>query len=55
MSTHNACFHGEIRKLLCGYSHLSRAMFVEVIISILMINSRKHFLFISVIWLDLQQ
>ena len=26
MSTHNICFHGEIRKILCGYPHLSVAM-----------------------------
>ena len=28
MSTHNICFHGEIRKLLCGYPLLSVAMFL---------------------------
>ena len=26
MSTHNICFRGEIRKILCGYPHLSVAM-----------------------------
>ena len=26
MHTHNICFHGEIRKILCGYSILSQAM-----------------------------
>ena len=26
MSTHNICFHREIRKILCGYSLLSVAM-----------------------------
>ena len=26
MSTHNIYFHGEIRKILCGYSLLSVAM-----------------------------
>ena len=26
MSIHNICFHGEIRKILCGYSLLSVAM-----------------------------
>ena len=26
MSTHNICFHGEIRKILCGYPLLSGAM-----------------------------
>ena len=26
MSTHNVCFHQEIRKLLCGYPLLSVAM-----------------------------
>ena len=26
MSTHNICFHGEIRKILCGYPLLSVAM-----------------------------
>ena len=26
MSTHNICFHGEIRKVLCGYPLLSGAM-----------------------------
>ena len=27
MSTHNICFHREIRKILCGYPLLSLAMF----------------------------
>ena len=27
MSTHNVCFHGEIRKMLCGYPLLSVAMY----------------------------
>ena len=27
MSTHNICFHGEIRKILCGYPLLTVAMF----------------------------
>ena len=26
MSTHNICFHGEIRKILCGYPLLTVAM-----------------------------
>ena len=26
MLTHNICFHGEIRKILCGYPLLSVAM-----------------------------
>ena len=26
MSTHNICFRGEIRKILCGYPLLSVAM-----------------------------
>ena len=26
MNTHNICFHGEIRKILCGYRLLSVAM-----------------------------
>ena len=26
MSTNNICFHGEIRKILCGYPLLSVAM-----------------------------
>ena len=26
MSTHNICFHGEIRKVLCGYHLLTGAM-----------------------------
>ena len=26
MSTHNICFRGEIKKILCGYSLLSVAM-----------------------------
>ena len=26
MSTHNMCFRGEIRKILCGYTLLSVAM-----------------------------
>ena len=31
MSTHNICFHGEIRKILCGYPLLSAA--VDLVIS----------------------
>ena len=27
MSPHNICFHGEIRKILCGYPLLSGAMY----------------------------
>ena len=30
MSTHNICFRGEIRKILCGYSLLSVAMMWSV-------------------------
>ena len=26
--THNICFHGEIRKVLCGYPYLEYAMWV---------------------------
>ena len=26
MSTHNICFHGEIRKIICGYPLLSGAV-----------------------------
>ena len=26
MSTHNMCFHGEIRKIFCGYPLLSGAL-----------------------------
>ena len=29
MSTHNICFHGEIRKLLCGYPLLSETKSLE--------------------------
>ena len=29
MSTHNICFRGEIRKILCGYPLLSVAMVVN--------------------------
>ena len=29
MSTHNICFHGEIRIIFLGYPLLSRAMFLE--------------------------
>ena len=29
MSTHNICFCGEIRKILCGYPLLSVAMILE--------------------------
>ena len=28
MSTHNICFRGEIRKILCGYPLLSVAMLI---------------------------
>ena len=34
MSTQNICFHGEIRKLLCGYPLLSVAMFMEKILPV---------------------
>ena len=30
MGTHNICFHGEIRKILCGYPLLSVAMYKEL-------------------------
>ena len=30
MSTHNICFHREIRKILCGYPLLSVAMEIAV-------------------------
>ena len=30
MSTHNTCFRGEIRKILCGYPLLSVAMHLYV-------------------------
>ena len=30
MSTHNICFRGEIRKILCGYPLLSVAMSVSM-------------------------
>ena len=30
MSTHNICFRGEIRKILCGYPLLSVAMLIHV-------------------------
>ena len=36
MSTHNICFPGEIRKILCGYPLLSVAM------SIFRISLQKH-------------
>ena len=29
MNTHNICFHGEIRKILCGYPLLSVAMHLD--------------------------
>ena len=29
MSTHNICFRGEIRKIICGYPLLSVAMSVD--------------------------
>ena len=29
MSTHNICFHREIRKILCGYPLLSVAMLMS--------------------------
>ena len=31
MSTHNICFHGEIRKIFTGYPPLSRPMSLNVI------------------------
>ena len=30
MSTHNICFRGEIRKILCGYPLLSVAMIIDL-------------------------
>ena len=30
MSTHNICFHGEIRKIFTGYPLLSRPMYMEL-------------------------
>ena len=40
MSTHNICFHREIRKILCGYPLLSVAMnaALKTIISITQIS-----------------
>ena len=35
MSTHNVCFCGEIRKILCGYSLLSVAMFYYFFFTVL--------------------
>ena len=36
MSTHNICFRGEIRKILCGYPLLSVAMnFAFTLLSLL--------------------
>ena len=32
MSTHNICFHGEIRKILCGYPLLSVAMIKALLV-----------------------
>ena len=34
MSTHNVCFHGEIRKILCGYPRLSVAIHLCRLISL---------------------
>ena len=35
MSTHNICFHGELRKILCGYPLLSVAMhFMQIVSSV---------------------
>ena len=31
MSTHNICFCGEIRKILCGYPLLSVAMELDIL------------------------
>ena len=37
MSTHNICFRGEIRKILCGYPLLSVAMY-KAVFSIIIIT-----------------
>ena len=46
MSTHNICFHGEIRIILCGYPLLSVAMTGYHIVG--------HFLFFELIWMKVQ-
>ena len=35
MSTHNICFHLEIRKILCGHSLLSVAKAVDKMLSLI--------------------
>ena len=39
MSTHNICFHGEIRKILCGYPLLSVAMYIHPSMSVCPVRS----------------
>ena len=44
MSTHNICFHQEIRKILCGYPLLSVAMNFPLISFILQVVKALHYL-----------
>ena len=39
MSTHNVCFHGELRKILCGYRFLPGA--ITIITVVTFHNSRQ--------------
>ena len=63
MSTHNICFRGEIRKILCGYPLLSVAMYnvdpvkshfyivklgFTLVYSIFLISAQKHRLWVLV-------
>ena len=41
MSTHNICFHGDIRKLLCGYPLLFGAMLIWWSTTSVMIDMKK--------------
>ena len=41
MSTHNICFRGEIRKILCGYPLLSVAMICSIVILLYITQNKK--------------
>ena len=42
MSTHNICFHGEIRKILCGYPLLSVTMLIYSFCFVFNVILYKH-------------
>ena len=45
MSTHNICFRGEIRKILCGYPLLSVAMYTQIYSTVFITPDKTIFFF----------